>query len=520
MSTHDPLPTPHCARVAPLLPLLDTGLDADDAAFAHDHLRGCVYCRARLEEYASLDRALQRRYGLASLARRPTEEIMQHITNRDSTQTTPRPPRRGRLALPSGRAFLGGLGAVASVLALIGLALMLFGGRLFGSGPGANPGPARPSFPGTQGLFASIAMVSPTEGWALGQVTKTAQGERPLDEVTFYHFQSGAWTPTHVKTSKDFSVGGVSGFSGTISMDSPTDGWADVHNFNQVSTLLHYANGAWSEVAAPEVWRVQALGPKSVWAIMQSQDAGGRANLAHYDGATWTPQSFTDLPSDATPRPTDFHMLSASAGWALVNLSDDTHSNYAVVRYSGGAWTMHSTFSAGEFADFGAFAMLSPTEGWALGQKIVANSFGITTHVPLKQLLYHYSGGKWAEVALPVNTSDYVTLTRIVMLSPANGWIVGTEQRTYPGSTTSDFQRRVVLLQYANGRWTSVQAPPTGVAAEEMTDLAFTSDGAGWACGYLSDIPPADTVQDSDILKRATPELWTFHDGGWAAYQP
>ena len=68
-----------------------------------------------------------------------------------------------------------GWGAVAVVAVLLGMAALLFGGRL-GFGVGSS-GPPRPSFAGTQGLLADVSMVSPTEGWALAQVTKTPDGK-------------------------------------------------------------------------------------------------------------------------------------------------------------------------------------------------------------------------------------------------------------------------------------------------------------------------------------------------------
>jgi hypothetical protein len=523
MNHHEPLPTLDCDRVASLLPLLDTlcGPDADAAtsqasrlAFAREHAATCAYCQARRVQYARIDRALRTHYGLGSVARRPTEEIMQHITDRATQQqTTIRrlPPHLP----PSGRSWLPGVAAVVSVLLLIGLSILLFNGRL-GFGPGANLGPPRYSFAGTQGLFAGVSMVSPTEGWALGQITKAADGTHPLSEVTFYHYQNGTWTPVRVKTSRDFAEGGVSGFNGTISMDSPTDGWAVAHNFNRFSVLLHYANGAWSEAPAGDLWKVQALSPTSVWGISGLQD-GRDSGLVHYDGTSWTTQTIAGV-SGGAARVVDLQMRSETEGWALV-LVDQNAATYALARYSGGAWTVESTFGAGDAAFVTTLAMVSPTEGWALGQKIVADSHGVTAHVPLQQLVYHYANGKWTAVALPADSGSFTTLTRIVMRSPTEGWIVGSVQRTYPGSTASNYQQHTVLYQYAGGQWRRVAAPSTGTTVDAVTDLAFTADGAGWACGYVSAIPATDSVQDSNILERASPELFTYQGGAWSVYQ-
>jgi hypothetical protein len=441
---------------------------------------------------------------------------MRAITAR-STQS--QSPASGR-ALSPNRSILSGVGAFVAVLMLVSLTVVLFSGRL-GFGPGAYhfSGPPRYSFPGTQGLFASVSMVSPTEGWALAQITKTPRGTQPLDEVTFYHYLNGTWTPVTVKTSQDFSVGGVSGFNGTISMDSPSDGWAVAHNFNQVSVLLRYAHGVWNEVPTSSdlyLDRLQTLSPRSVWALAGQYN---QAAIVHYDGNKWTPQTIGGLPAGSQAHVVDYHMLSDKEGWALVALGSSESVQYAVVHDTNGTWTVHSTFNAGQFADFGSLAMVSPTEGWALGQKIVADSHGVTAHVPLKQVLYHYTNGRWSETPLSIGGLPYPTLEQIVMLSPAEGWIVGAQQASYPGATVSQYQQHTIMLHYVGGQWTQVQVPQTNTPVDAITALAFTPDGRAWACGYVSNVPASQVVQDTDILAQASPLLWSLQGNSWTMYQ-
>jgi len=522
MNTLDSVPTPSCARAAPQLPLLDDPTAATDS-WVREHADSCAYCQARRAQYRRLDQALRDHYGFTSVRPRSTEEIMQHIDDPIETpdqypdRTASSEPRR----IPTRRSFLPGLGAVASVLLLIGLAAVLLGGHLR-SGPGAS-GPPQYSFPGVQGLFADVSMVSPTEGWALAQVTKTPQGDRSLDEVTFYHYLNGAWTPITVKTSKDFSDGGISGFNGSIAMDSTTDGWAVAHNFNRFSSVFHYAGGTWTEAPTAGLYidTLQALSPTSVWAI--SGSAGSESNqqsgIVHYDGSTWSLQSIEGLPVGSRPWFSGLRMISDSDGWALAALGND-QSTYAVLRLHAGNWTVHSTLSAGQFADFGSLAMLSASDGWVLGQKIVGDASGNTTHVPLKQLLYYYSNGQWRDVSPHLDGDGWFTLERIVMRSASDGWIVGTQQNAYPGATVSDYQQHTVLLHYQGGQWQQVQAPNTGTPVDAITGLAFSSNGTGWAAGYVSNIPASDTVQDTDVLAKASPELWIYQGGAWTVYHP
>lgn len=572
MNSHEPPLPLECARLAATLPLLDDlALDPRRAATVHEHLRTCAACRARRDDYARLDAALRARFSLASVPRRSTEEIMRHLdetpapileptppaTIPSSRQAgAPRPPRR----FGGFRPALSGIAAIASVAIVAALALALFSSR-FGFGFGAQHfGPPRYTFNGTTGLFADVSMVSPNEGWALAQVTRTPAGEQSLHGVTFYHYLDGTWTPVTVQTSEDFSAGGVSGFNGTISMDSATDGWAVAHNFNSFSVLLHDSGGVWTQVyGAPDLWTVQALAPNSVWAISGLDDHGSLPTLLHYDGSSWAPQAIQGLPDGKGAQVISFHMLSASDGWALINLADpqggaasgdggsstsatttptaaqlaptatptsppatggyysDT-STYGLAQYSGGAWTLETTFSGGEFANFGALAMVSDTEGWALGSKIVAQN-GNTEVTPLHQLLYHYKDGRWSSTPVSVSGGGYITLQSITMRSPGDGWIVGAQSNVRPGTTASNYQQQTILLHYDGSHWSQVSVPSTGTPVNAVTGLAFTGDGGAWAAGYVSNLSPSQTVQDTDILAQASPMLWSLHDGAWHLYQ-
>src|SRR5689334_18008673 len=219
-----------CAQMESILPILDDGEIDPMYAAARDHLRSCASCQRERARYAALDQAVRARFGVSSVRPYATEDIMRQITERsnqadNSGQHMPRSndPRRPRHI---SRAWLSGLGAVAVVVVLLGMAALLFGGRL-GLGVASRGGPPHPSFPGTQGLFADVSMVSPTEGWALAQVTKTSDGKSTPNTVTFYHYLNGTWTPVTLtlstRAAETLREGGIGGFNGTISMDSATD---------------------------------------------------------------------------------------------------------------------------------------------------------------------------------------------------------------------------------------------------------------------------------------------------------
>lgn len=557
MNTHDSLPSPACGRFDLILPLLDDpDTDAAAAVAAREHVESCPRCQARLARYAAIDRGLRLRYGIASVPPRPTEEIMRHISDHTKADETGEHTAAAHLSspTPSSRpssqsslgAFLRGLGAVACIAALIAVSFALFNSRVHvGSSGKTYIGPPNYTFAGTTGSIASISMVSPNEGWALAQTLKTPQGARSAKEVTLYHYLRGKWFPVYVPISVDFSTtgqngnGGPGGFNGTISMDSPTDGWADVHNFNNVTVLLHYTGGTWREVQRPgaDVYGVRALSPHSVWAmgwVLNNQIpcpgpvAPGTtcttpgANLLHFDGERWTSQSLP-VNSSFGQGVIGYSIASDHQGWALVNSGGEPSSSsgqqFEIMRYDGSSWSVLSTFRPGMLAYMTAFSMVSDTEGWALGQRTVTDASGSTTDVPLKQVLYHYRNGHWSEVTLPISGGTFTTLDSISMLSPSDGWIVGTVHSAYPGATVADYQAHTIFFHYTKGKWTQVQTPDVNAPVDVIASMAFTADGHGWAVGYNAAVPASQTVQTDDIPDSASPMLWSYQNGAWSVYQ-
>lgn len=537
MNTHEPAPTRLCARMELLLPVLDDGdLDESSRAAALEHLRTCAYCQREHGRYLALDQALRDRFGLASAHPRATEEIMQHINERtqqpDSAAYTspnqhehpaPIPPHRtGR----SSRPWLSGLGAVAVVVLLLGLAALLFSGRL-GLGVGGRGGPVHPSFAGTQGIIADVSMVSPTEGWALAQVTKTASGAQASDAVTFYHYHNGVWTPTMVKLSSSSAgllvTGGPGGFNGSISMDSAIDGWAVASNFNRGSVLFHYTHGAWQEIHGEHLSFVQALSPQSVWGIVGDPYSGPHSMaLVRFDGAAWRQQTLSG--AGAINDVLAVHMASESLGWALIHTDKNGaytgNGTYTIAQYAGNdTWTYHSTLKAGPLGDIGELAMVSSDEGWAFGARGIDGPSSVTNGVPVPQMLYHYSHSTWKSVPLHFNeTVSYLGLQQIVMRSATDGWIIAQDQNLRPGITASGIERHTLLLHYDGKTWTQVQTPVTGGDVSTITGMAFAGD-SGWAGGFVAALPDGQDVQDDTVSTFGTPMLWQYINGNWTLYQ-
>ena len=516
-----------CAQMELLLPLLDDGENDPAYAAARDHLRTCAHCQREHARYAALDQAIRARFGVSSVRPYATEDIMRHITERsegtENSTTLSNTPRR---PYHISRPWLSGLGAVAVVVVLLGMAALLFGGRL-GLGVGSRGGPPRPSFPGTHGLFADVSMVSPTEGWALAQVTKTPDGKSTANTVTFYRYQNGLWTPETVTLSPaaatSLQTGGIGGFNGVLSMDSATDGWAVASNFNRGSVLFHYTGGAWQEVRqgppSPNLAGIQAISAHSVWVFNDPFSSGSPA-IFHFDGASWTQQTI-NANIGAHGLILSLRMVSDSQGWALMKPSQDYGDpNYTVLTYAGNnTWTTHSTLNAGNLGEISGLAMVSSSEGWAFGSRAIDGPSSVTAGKPVPQVLYHYSNGKWHNAPLQFTSGGaFVTLQSIVMRSAHDGWIIAQVQNMRPGVTASGIEKHTLLLHYDGSTWTEAQTPDAGGDASAITGMSFAGDG-GWACGFVATLPNGQTIQDSDVPSYGSPMLWTYQNGGWVLYQ-
>jgi hypothetical protein len=513
-----------------LLPILDDGENDPAYAAALEHLGACGRCQQERARYTGLDQALRERFGVSSVRPHATEVIMRHITERsnqaETTDTTVQnaPLSNGfRRPYHISRPWLSGLGAVAVVVVLLGMAALLFGGRL-GLGVGSRGGPPRPSFPGTQGLFADVSMVSPTEGWALAQVTKTPDGKSTTNTVTFYHYLNGTWTPEAVTLSASAATAlrknGVGGFNGAISMDSATDGWAMARDFNVGSVLFHYTGGTWQEAPGPSSQNlagIQALSAHSVWAFNDPFSSESPA-IFHFDGASWTQQTI-NANIGAHGQILALQMASDSQGWALMKPSQDYGDpNYTILQYAGNdTWTTHSALNAGNLGDISGMAMVSSTEGWAFGSRAIDGPSSVTAGKPVPQALYHYSNGKWQTAPMSLS-GTFITLQKIVMRSAHDGWIIAQDQNMQPGVTASGIQKHTLLLHYDGTAWTEAQTPDVGGDASAITGMSFAGDG-GWACGFVATLPDGQTIQDSDVPSYGSPMLWSYQNGGWVLYQ-
>ncbi len=539
----EPLPGPLCAVYAPLLPVLDEPATQPRlAAEVRAHAAACAYCRARADEYTRLDAALRRAFAPDTLPAPRTEEIMRHLS--DDTEAAPvatpaptpssepsvtlvsldhqRPPRRAVTALA----------ALAAALVVALLAQLIISAHPHGPSvaagqtpPSGTTIPAR----GEETLLNDVSMVSPDEGWAVGQHTDAPNGDAqgPASRGVIYHYLHGRWQ----------QVDGIPNTVGAlyvVQMLSASDGWAAGGN-----TILRYDGHRWSPQAAipDQLAGLRMLTPTDGWAIAETIDPYSSTGIYHFDGAQWKPAPLSAALRSLAHRGIGLRaiqMRSADEGWIVGEVEGDSttiqtgpnsSSTYPstpptglLLHLSRGQWTVQATFPNTTLSDI---AMTSAGDGWAVGndhtyrfQSDDPSPFD-STHM----LLLRSSAGRWQRVTVPLADPSRLsgTLSHIVMRSPDDGWISGASDGGV-SSSVGDAPQTAVLLHYTGGRWIETQTPVIAHRFHySVSSLAVMAAGDVWAVG-ASLLPREDGVPSGGggFTPTIVPLILHYHDGAWS----
>jgi hypothetical protein len=225
-----------------------------------------------------------------------------------------------------------------------------------------------------------------------------------------------------------------------VSLDSATDGWA----VGEIFVHLHSDGTTWS---AQPVDGGQSLGSVSMVSATEGWAAGsegGAAALMHFDGSSW---SSVAVPSDYyyTYGIFGFSGIAAPARgevWAVAGENRDY-----ILHYHNGAWDQpYALWDPTQYdvqastVTLNRIRMTSPSEGWAVGS--------YTPSSTLTPLMWQYTGGRWSQVtSLPTLTVN-AELTDCAMASATDGWVVGKTQYTHYSAS--------LVLHESRGKWTTL----------------------------------------------------------------
>jgi photosystem II stability/assembly factor-like uncharacterized protein len=211
--------------------------------------------------------------------------------------------------------------------------------------------------PASVGLIQSIAMLSPSEGWAVGSSSETDAGHGQI-----LHYRQRKWTVelTTPDTSQFLS----------ISMVSATEGWA-AGSSSSANSVWHYSNGSWQRVTLndpkqADLEYVSMLSPDVGWGVGNYPlPAHTGDQFARTAGALWR-YSSGQWQVVARYRPNDLtqmamlQAISPDEVWISEGDGDGAH----LLQYVGGIWQATPTPTG--YAIF-SFAMFNGRDGWAVG---------------------------------------------------------------------------------------------------------------------------------------------------------
>jgi len=268
-----------------------------------------------------------------------------------------------------------------------------------------------------------------------------------------------------------------------IAMVSPTDGWAvAILPSRQTSVVLRYQHGTW-QLANPQPplsqgdeLRAVAVADGQVWVAGEANTSGHGENVTttgiidRFDGTQWL-QAYVGQRVNALamvnanegwaagmqgalyhyengswhrakdPTNMDLYaiaMLNANEGWAAGDLG-------TILHYHNGTWTLYPHISHEQF--FG-ISFVSPEDGWLVGQD------GTTVH---------YTPAGWTEVT----TQATSTLYAVSFARDGAGWAVGDGG---------------LIVQYRNDLWQTVSSP----TSTQLNAVSAVNASDVWAGGNMS----------------------------------
>jgi hypothetical protein len=494
MNTHFPFFTSDCARISPLLPLLNAAgaLNADEAAAAQVHLKTCPRCQRHLREYAIVEEALRAQQAAGASSRNLTLAEVIHLVDQEPEDAPAPPPAPVWPRPPRIRRFVANLAPVAAVLVIIVVVTALMVSRVLPQQSGmpypvaSSPTPtgelnATPGGPPIIPGLTALQMLSPTEGWAVGAAIVAPSGAQPSSErVLILHYHDGQWKNVPAPSNAQLGLPGA-GLNG-IAMLSAEEGWAVGSSSSSNGALpsafmLHYRNGMWTRYGGlmrnAVFTRVQMLSPTDGWIGGSSGGFGTVASpetsfLLHYDGIRWSPVQAPPVVAFGT-----LEMLSATDGWAT--------GQDKILHYDGQRWTSFQDVPQVE-----ALSMVSASSGWAVGYSFVEAEL----------VFWHYNGQQWVQSASltsgskPYDPSPIPVVLALSMDSATDGWAVGVQ------SPDSSLVGTALYLHYSQGHWTKAVGPPEGY----LTSVTMLSADEGWAVG------------GGGVVLH-------YHHGAWSPYQ-
>jgi hypothetical protein len=315
-----------------------------------------------------------------------------------------------------------------------------------------------PGLPAAVSLSAVDAL-SATDVWAVG-FASAGTPFAPQTTLTV-HWNGTTWT--RVPAPGSFTPESTGASLPSLSMDSPTDGWAVgsvVHDKTGVLTglALHWNGTSWQRVAtsaAAAFSGVASFSPADATAVgdVQTSEFAFTPVALHWNGTNWARTANLPappgVPASQLGGPDSFSAPSATDLWTGGGYFTSAGFKAFAWHWNGTRWTIVRTSPATPVGSGLAVAAASPADVWGVGAIATAGDHG-ADRVPLS---VHRSGTTWTRVATPdpigPNQGETV-LNAVSNAGPGTVWAVGSYARNEPGGLGT---AHTLILRWTGTRW-------------------------------------------------------------------
>ncbi len=279
----------------------------------------------------------------------------------------------------------------------------------------------QPVSPGTiDNTLTSVTVLSPCDAWAVGFDI----GSGNVDQTLIEHWNGAAWTV--VPSPSPGSQGSI---LKSVRAISPTNIWAvgNATTSAEGTLVLHWNGTSWKQVTSPSplgtfasLNAVRAVSANNVWAVGQTFDQtdGFRTLIEHWNGHQWSQVSSPNPGGSGTDNALNALVFtSADNGWAVGRTSNSTTDHTLILHFNGKKWAQQTSPTPGNGDVLFSVAASSGRDAWAVG----ANSADSQT------LILHWNGAKWSAVGSPNpgGPGKPDAFRGVTATSASNAWSVG-----------------------------------------------------------------------------------------------
>jgi len=345
--------------------------------------------------------------------------------------------------------------------------------------PGMDWAASAGSVPSIGGQLNGVSADSATDVWAVGFSETNPNPRQPL----IVHWDGTAWSQVKSPTPGTGSNGTV---LTSVSAVSPTDAWAVGFSSNSANLpqpfILHWDGTAWSRVPGPSpgargvlLTSVSAVSPTDAWAVgtFTTIFRVPKPLIVHWNGTAWS-RVPSPNPGAGVNSLSGVSALSATNAWAVgTYVVKGPVFKSLTLHWNGTAWSHVPSPNPGNFAQLTGVSALSHTSAWAVGI-----SFGPDN------LALHWNGTAWSQASVPSpGSTANKQLSGVSAVSATDAWAVGYGQRN------SRFQPFFPVIVHWDGTaWSRVKSPNPGCGGgdgclSQLFAVDALSPANAWAVG-------------------------------------